>query len=59
MLYELAAPKDIIVKSKTGNIHTYMQIFTDDKKPVTVLVSINALKAEVPSLIKFGQCTMF
>ncbi len=57
MLYELAAPKDIIVKTRQET-YTYMQIFTDDKKPVTVLMSINA-KNEVPSLIKFGQCTMF
>ena len=57
MLYELAAPKDIIVKTRQET-YTYMQIFTDDKKPTTVMMSINA-KNEVPSLIKFGQCTMF
>ncbi len=57
MLYELAAPKDIIVKTRQET-YTYMQIFTDSNRPTTVMMSINA-KNEVPSLITFGDCTMF
>lgn len=57
MLYELAAPKDIIVKTRQET-YTYMQIYTSDEKPTTVMISINN-KNEVPNLIKFGQCTMF
>lgn len=57
MLYELAAPKDIIIKTRQET-YTYMQIYTDEEKPVTVMMSINC-KNEVPSLIRFGDCTMF
>ncbi len=57
MLYELAAPKDIIIKTRQKT-YTYMQIFTDSNKPVTVMMSVNA-KNNVPGLITFGECTMF
>ena len=57
MLYELSAPKDIIVKTRQET-YTYMQIFTDSNRPTTVMMSINA-KNEVPDLITFGDCTMF
>lgn len=57
MLYELAAPKDIIIRTRQET-YTYMQIYTDEEKPVTVMMSVNC-KNEVPSLIRFGECTMF
>lgn len=57
MLYELSVPKDIIIKTRQET-YTYMQIFTDSNRPATVMMSVNA-KNEVPSLITFGECTMF
>jgi len=57
MLYELAAPKDIIIRTRQET-YTYMQIYMDSNKPVTVMMSVNA-KNKVPGLITFGECTMF
>ena len=58
MLYELAAPKDIIVKTKYET-YSYMQIYTESSDlPVTVLLSVNS-KNDVPSLIKLGSCSMY
>ncbi len=58
MLYELAAIKDVIVKTRYET-YTYMQIYTEDRaEPVTVMLSINS-KNKVPNLITFGPCTMF
>ena len=58
MLYELIAPRDVIIKTK-HQAYTYMQIYTvDSETPITVLLSINK-KNVVPNLITFGNCTMF
>ena len=57
MLYELANPNDVIIKTKYET-YTYMQIYTNSPNPITVLLSINS-KNEVPPLIHFGDCTMF
>ena len=57
MLYELANPNDIIIRTKYET-YTYMQIYTNTKNPITVMLSINS-KNEVPPLIRFGNCTMF
>lgn len=58
MLYEIIAPKDVIIKTK-HETYTYMQIYTtENEAPITVLLSINK-KNEVPNLIQFGPCTIF
>lgn len=58
MLYELAAVKDVIVRTRYET-YTYMQIYTEERaEPITVMLSINA-KNKVPNLINFGGCTMF
>lgn len=58
MLYELAAPKDVIVKTRYET-YSYMQIYTENSDiPTTVLLSINS-KNDVPSLITFGNCSMY